>query len=341
MRMPAVASRSASSTRPLDVAVTAKATAAGAAVPVLDPRTVSLAPGVAREVAWELTVPAATTKLGWQVDATEREVPAGVQGVRDALAVSQRVVPAVPERTYQATIFQLTEPQAVPVERPADALPGRGGVNVQVQATLAGELPGVRDWLARYPYTCFEQRASAAIWTPCRFDISAMVSPSGSSITTLKWTGSNIHKLPSWSCPTRAGCSVSMRATRSAGLAPPTAGALCAIRAATVAAATRHADRNLRAAPRGSALLASTLVVESGGNVASARMQPPGWDASTLSDFNMMASVFCISVPGQTTRAPGQSKPTLLVSVNSASGVQGERAEFGRHCRKWLTRVVP
>jgi len=151
------------STRPLDVAVTAKATAAGAAVPALDPRTVSLAPGVAREVAWELTVPAATTKLGWQVDATEREVPAGVQGVRDALAVSQRVVPAVPERTYQATIFQLTEPQAVPVERPADALPGRGGVNVQVQATLAGELPGVRDWLARYPYTCFEQRASVAI----------------------------------------------------------------------------------------------------------------------------------------------------------------------------------
>ena len=151
------------STRPLDVAVTAKATAAGAALPPLDARQVALAPGAAREVAWELTVPAAATKLDWQVDAAEREAPAGTPAVRDALTVSQRVVPAVPERTYQATIFQLTEPQAVPVERPADALPGRGGVNVQVQAKLAGELPGVRDFLSRYPYSCFEQRASVAI----------------------------------------------------------------------------------------------------------------------------------------------------------------------------------
>jgi hypothetical protein len=44
-----------------------------------------------------------------------------------------------------------------------DAIPGRGGVNVQMQAKLAGELPGVRDWLLAYPYSCFEQRASGAI----------------------------------------------------------------------------------------------------------------------------------------------------------------------------------
>ena len=151
------------STRALDVAVTAKATVTGAALAPLDARQVSLAPGAARELAWELTVPATATKVDWQVEAAEREPPAGTPGVRDALTVSQRVVPAVPERTYQATIFQLTEPQSVPVERPSGALTGRGGVNVQVQAKLAGELPGVRDFLARYPYTCFEQRTSVAI----------------------------------------------------------------------------------------------------------------------------------------------------------------------------------
>ncbi len=36
-------------------------------------------------------------------------------------------------------------------------------MNVQWQAKLAGELPGVRDFLRAYPYTCFEQRASVAL----------------------------------------------------------------------------------------------------------------------------------------------------------------------------------
>ncbi len=82
--------------------------------------------------------------------ATRRRAPAPA---RDALKIAQQVVPAVPERTYQATILQLTQPQSIAVQRPADAIPGRGGVNVQMQAKLAGELPGVRDFLQQYPYT--------------------------------------------------------------------------------------------------------------------------------------------------------------------------------------------
>lgn len=124
---------------------------------------VQLAPGEARELGWEVTVPPVATSLDWQVDASERDVPAGTPPARDALKIVQRVVPAVPERTYQATILQVTTPQNVAVQRPLDALPGRGGINVQMQARLAGDLPGVRDWLQAYPYTCFEQRASVAI----------------------------------------------------------------------------------------------------------------------------------------------------------------------------------
>ena len=59
--------------------------------------------------------------------------PAPADAPRDALKVSQLVVPATPERTFQATIFQLTEPQSVVVQRPPDAIPGRGGMNVRVQ----------------------------------------------------------------------------------------------------------------------------------------------------------------------------------------------------------------
>ena len=89
------------------------------------------------------------------------------------------VVPAVPERTYQATILQLTAPQTIPVQRPADAIPGRGGINVQMQAKLAGELPGVRDFLRSYPSTpasssrrpwpsaCATARAGTRRWARC------------------------------------------------------------------------------------------------------------------------------------------------------------------------------
>jgi uncharacterized protein YfaS (alpha-2-macroglobulin family) len=148
------------SPRAFDAAVSAKATAAGQTVAGLDPRTVALAPGEARELGWDVTVPPGATSIAWQFDAAGDD---GGARLRDAMKLSQAVVPAVPERTLQATMFQLAEPIPLPVERPSDALPGRGGVDVQFQAKLAGTLPGVRDFFARYPFSCFEQRASIAI----------------------------------------------------------------------------------------------------------------------------------------------------------------------------------
>ncbi len=144
--------------RPLDVTVTPRATGA-----MLAPQNVSLAPGQAREVYWEMSVPVLATRLDWQVDATESKAQDDASSARDALKVSQTVVPAVPERTYQATILQLTQPESIAVQRPADAIPGRGGINIQMQAKLAGDLPGVRDYFLNYVYTCFEQRTSIAI----------------------------------------------------------------------------------------------------------------------------------------------------------------------------------
>ena len=76
---------------------------------------------------------------------------------------SQTVIAAVPERTYQATILQLTAPQSITVQRPIDAIPGRGGIDVRMQAKLGGDLPGVREYFQFYPYSCLEQRASTAI----------------------------------------------------------------------------------------------------------------------------------------------------------------------------------
>ncbi|MCC7113272.1 MAG: alpha-2-macroglobulin [Burkholderiales bacterium] len=151
------------SERPIDVSVAPRAAAGAAVLPGLDARTLALAPGEARELAWTAQVPTAATSLAWQVDASARAGADGAVVARDSIKLSQGVTPLVPERTWQATILRLDAPRSVPVERPADAIPGRGGVNVQMQASLAGDLPGVREWLERYPYTCLEQRVSVAI----------------------------------------------------------------------------------------------------------------------------------------------------------------------------------
>ena len=129
----------------------------------LDVREVDLAAGESREVTWEVTVPIDATALDWRVDAVEGVGAVADERAKDALKVSQRVVPATPQRTFQATIFQLAEPRSMVVQRPADAIPGRGGVNVRMQGKLAGDLPGVREYLSWYPYSCFEQMVSIAI----------------------------------------------------------------------------------------------------------------------------------------------------------------------------------
>ena len=111
-------------------------------------------------------MPIGVTKIDWQFAASARVKVAGDGDgatVRDALKVSQTVIAATPERTYQATIMQLAAAQAFTVQRPVDAIPGRGGVDVRVQAKLGGDLPGVREFFRYYPYTCLEQRVSVAV----------------------------------------------------------------------------------------------------------------------------------------------------------------------------------
>jgi alpha-2-macroglobulin len=83
--------------------------------------------------------------------------------VQDRLTVAQRIVEAVPVRTFQATLAQVDRRVDVAVEIPADAVKGRGGVRVVLSPSLAGELPGVREYMSRYPYVCLEQLASQGV----------------------------------------------------------------------------------------------------------------------------------------------------------------------------------
>jgi uncharacterized protein YfaS (alpha-2-macroglobulin family) len=145
--------------RPLKLEAKAQvAPAQGPALPALETQSVELAPGEARTLTWEVAAPRDAGALTWNVSVDE------VSGTaRDALQVTQRVIPAVPERVYQAMVTQLDGPFALEVQRPAAALPDRGGVRVALQARLAEGLEGVASFMKDYPYSCLEQRVSKLI----------------------------------------------------------------------------------------------------------------------------------------------------------------------------------
>jgi alpha-2-macroglobulin len=142
------------SNRPMDVAVTAQTE--GLAT-LLAPQTLTLSPGEAKVVAWNLTAPAGVQTVQYTVEANE---PGGGQ---DRVQVKQQVRPAVPVRPFQATLLRWEGPIHQSVRRPADALPDRGGVQVTLSPTLTQGLDGVREWMSRYPYTCLEQKVSRAV----------------------------------------------------------------------------------------------------------------------------------------------------------------------------------
>jgi hypothetical protein len=138
------------------MAVQAAGRVEGLATP-LERQAVHLAPGEAKASGWDITAPIGARALRYEIEAGE----AG--GTVDRIRVTQQVVPAVPVRTFQATLLRWDGTLRQMVERPSDALPGRGGVQVSLRPTLTEGLNGVRDWMLAYPYTCLEQKVSRAV----------------------------------------------------------------------------------------------------------------------------------------------------------------------------------
>jgi alpha-2-macroglobulin len=123
----------------------------------LKPQTISLASGESKNIFWDLTAPAGADSLRYQVDASTGD------GIGDRLSVTQRILPAVPVRAFQATLTQLSGDYRLDIESPPNALPGVGGVDVSLKPKLVDGMTGVSDYMSRYPYTCLEQVVSKAI----------------------------------------------------------------------------------------------------------------------------------------------------------------------------------
>ncbi|CAN5819724.1 MG2 domain-containing protein [soil metagenome] len=122
------------------------------------PLTVIIPAGGATPVAWNLTAPGNVANLRWHVSAKAENGRAV-----DQITVNQDVIPAVPVEVWAATLTRVGEGSMVSIAPPAGALPGRGSVDVRLDDTLAPPLQGVRDYMAAYPYACFEQRLSKAV----------------------------------------------------------------------------------------------------------------------------------------------------------------------------------
>jgi len=140
-----------------------------------------LAPGEAREISWEVTAPVGQESLSWEV-----ELKAQGDAEADRIKIAQRVVQAIPVRTLQATMARLERDLTLPVERPSDALPDRGGVQVSLRPRIAEGLSGIAKYMKGYPYGCMEQKVSVAValrdealWKRCMAQLSSHLDSDG------------------------------------------------------------------------------------------------------------------------------------------------------------------
>lgn len=140
--------------QPMEVVANATLSPAIATAP---PLTVTIPAGGAVPISWSMTAPAQPGPLQWTVEAVSKN---GKQ--RDRLVFDQQVEPAVPIETWAASLVRVGPTSSLPIGVPAGALPG-GYVDVALAGTLAPPLAGVRDYMAIYPYNCFEQSTSRAI----------------------------------------------------------------------------------------------------------------------------------------------------------------------------------
>jgi uncharacterized protein YfaS (alpha-2-macroglobulin family) len=124
----------------------------------MEPLDVKINPSESVLAGWDVAVPAGLEKIQWEVQIKEKGTDQG-----DSIKVAQKVIPVTPVRTYQATIMQVDKDVRVDVEKPRDALPGRGGINVILKPKISEGLSGVTEYMKQYPYSCFEQKTSVAI----------------------------------------------------------------------------------------------------------------------------------------------------------------------------------
>lgn len=123
-------------------------------------RQITLRRGESKVIAWSFTVPDGAAQLDWQFTAVDRD---GKTDIGDAMLVTQRVVPVAPITVRESTMLLVDGKQSLTVAQPSTATSNAGGVTVSWQGSIVeAAVLGAREWMAKYPYSCMEQRSSKA-----------------------------------------------------------------------------------------------------------------------------------------------------------------------------------
>jgi uncharacterized protein YfaS (alpha-2-macroglobulin family) len=118
---------------------------------------VTLAAGAAQELRWPVEVPDNSTSQRWTIEALDD------QGKPlDRLEIPQKVLPRVPVTVQQASFMQLEQPLNLPTTLPAGAIPGKGGLQLKLSASLGQQTAGIERYFNAYPFNCLEQQTSIA-----------------------------------------------------------------------------------------------------------------------------------------------------------------------------------
>lgn len=139
--------------RAMTVHVTAKA--GGKA---LEGRDLKLDAEGAAELAWTAEAPGNATALEWEFEAAD-----SASNAKDRLKITQQVAPAVPVTVQQATFARINGTLELPAGLAANALPGRGGIEIGLSSRISAPPPGLKRFFEEYPFACLEQKTSIAV----------------------------------------------------------------------------------------------------------------------------------------------------------------------------------
>lgn len=118
---------------------------------------IKLDPSSAKVVTHPLVVPEGITQMSYIVSAKQGD------DVLDQAQFEQVIFPDVPVRVIQTHFEQINNQLELPIQKPKDSLPNKGGVRVKLDRTLAVGLDSVKTYMKRYPYQCLEQKISKAV----------------------------------------------------------------------------------------------------------------------------------------------------------------------------------
>ena len=107
---------------------------------------------------WDVEVPAGVASLDWQLDVESAE-----RHPRPAEASPSASCRRFPCACCRRRCCRSRRRERIDVERPAGALPDRGGLDVALRPRLADGRDGIDRAMREYPYACLEQQASIAI----------------------------------------------------------------------------------------------------------------------------------------------------------------------------------